>query len=203
MTLDQPPVISPPDFDRDAPADTTEDLRTIIGRWQQRATTAENDRDAFRGLLERIFGPEMVEEWRTDGLPLPAVRADAPGTIVFEASVGGIVIKRNNSQGARLQCVLAASLAGAPVNDLAMLTEDTACEVRLVPLSYQATLDTLMQQRERDAIPPLPTPEPDPPDARPDEEEQRDPPPAVTNGANGAGDPRRRAPVANRRVRQR
>lgn len=93
----------------------------------------------YEGLLESIFGPEALFEWRTEGVALPVARADSPGTIVFEARVGKVAIMRSR-EGAKMALGMVSDLAGAPVKELAALTEDDLVECRIAPLAYQQML---------------------------------------------------------------
>lgn len=93
----------------------------------------------YEGLLEAIFGAEALSEWLTDGVALPVARADSPGTIAFEARVGKVAIMRSR-EGAKMALGMVSDLSGAPVKELAALTDDDLVECRVAPLVYQRTL---------------------------------------------------------------
>ena len=112
--------------------DARVEQQTDTADWQQRAETAERQ-------LEAIYGFETITDWRTEGLSLPTARIDTQGLIVFEARVARVQISRGKD-GAKLALGLVADLAGAPVKELAALTDDDLLEMRVAPVYAQPRL---------------------------------------------------------------
>lgn len=127
-----PQTFSDTETEEPAGAEATADEEGDEEDWQSIAKR-------YEGLLESIFGPEALSEWLTEGIALPVARADSPGTIVFEARVGKVSIQRSR-EGAKMGMGMVSDLAGAPVKELASLTEDDLVECRIAPLAYQQML---------------------------------------------------------------